>query len=314
MKIIGLVNKDSGPGFHRIMQPLLMMSNTDAYITNYITEEVIAERKPDIIYYNRFVHDDVFKNREKYGYKIAVDVDDYWHLDVHHIAYQQYKDNKVADLQIKHLRQADVITTTHERLADEISQYNRNVYITPNAIPKNKYFEFQPVFSPVARLFYQGSITHEKDLLMLKNPLKRVKNQKIIAGYTKHPVWDKMVHGFDIKLPGVSVFEYYKHYAHADICLVPLLPTRFNSFKSNLKVLEAAAAGCPAIVSHVDPYLNMPVHYVHKQTDWNKHINALSKKGAWFEAGKELQQWCEKNYNFDKINLIRLTEFKKLLK
>lgn len=314
MKVLGLINKDSGPGFHRIMQPLIMMDGVDAYITNVMDEATISAKSPDIVYYNRFVNEEIFEHRHKYNYKIVVDVDDYWHLDVHHIAYNQYKDNKVAAIQEFHLREADLITTTHERLAEVIYPFNKNIIITPNAIPKNEYFSIKPIFSAVARLFYQGSITHEGDLKLLHNPLKRVRAQKIIGGYTKHEVWDRMCKPFEVRINALPPEKYYSMYEHADICLVPLLNTRFNAFKSNLKVLEAGHANLPCVVSEVNPYLNMPVFYVKQQTDWFKHINALVKSPQMrFDAGVLLNEWCEKHHNFNKINSIRYEGFQKLI-
>lgn len=311
MKILGLINKDSGPGFHRIMQPLLMMDGPDCYITNQLNEELIISKRPDIVYYNRFIDSVVFDLRDKYNFKIVVDVDDYWHLDMHHISYEQYLLNNVAAIQIEHLLKADMVTTTHERLAEVIYPFNKNILIAPNAIPKNEYFKLEPVFSPVVRLFYQGSITHEADVNLLRNPLKRIKTTKIIAGHTKHEVWDRMVAGFNQVMPALSPDKYYSFYNHADICLVPLLDTRFNSFKSNLKVLEAGHAMLPCVVSHVNPYLNMPVFYVRQQTDWFKHLNRLIKNHTLrHEAGIELNEWCEEHHNFNKINQIRYEGFK----
>ncbi len=323
MRIIGLINKDSGPGFHRVHLPLLLMQGVDVYITNSIKEEDF-EKGCDAIYYNRIISDEILKAREKYGFRIIVDVDDYWKLDSHHIAYNDYQLNDFESLQIKHLQLADLVTTTHARLADMIYPYNKNVVVCPNAIPGHEYFSFEKTESEKTRLFWQGSITHEKDIALLANPFKRLDSNKylnVIAGYTKHEAWDKMVsnytNGLKLKgvvLPGLPPHQYYANYKYADICLAPLIESRFNSFKSNLKILEAAHAGLPVIASHVNPYLDMPVLYAKKQTDWFKHINALTNDKAFREqAGKELKQYCDKYFNFDSINAFRLEEIKRII-
>lgn len=312
--IFGLINKDSGPGYHRIHMPLVSMKGVDAYITNHITPEDFATKKPTAIYYNRAVSDDVILHARAVGCKIVVDVDDYWLLDPHHIAYQHYKDNFFESLQIKHLHLADLVTTTHARLAEKIYPYNKNVVILPNAIPAS--FTAERTQAERTRIFWQGSITHEKDIELLRNPVKRLDKQSfamILAGYTQHPAWDKMVAAYTnglqmpgMVLPGSGPESYYQHYQHADICVAPLLDTCFNSMKSNLKVLEAAHLGLPVIASKVNPYLNMPgLCYVEKQSDWYKWLMTLTDASEREARGKELQDYCRRTYDYIMINLKR---------
>lgn len=214
-------------------------------------------------------------------------------------------------MQIKHLQNADLITTTHERLAELIYPYNPNVVILPNAIPDHEYFNFDRSESILPRVFWQGSITHEKDIALLKNPFKRLnKCATVIAGYTKHDVWGKMVNAFTnglslpgLVLPALPPHQYYSNYAHADVCVAPLLDTKFNNLKSNLKAIEAAKAGLPMICSKVNPYLDLPVLYAESQRDWFRHINNLIHDGAMrIELGDQLKGYCEVHYNYETIN------------
>jgi len=140
VKIFGLINKNSGPSFHRLMMPLLLMHEIDCYITNAVEEKDFDERRPDWIYYNRRISDEVLRLQTKYHFRVAVDVDDWWHLDPHHIMFRFSKDNNTIAHAIKHLQIADVVTTTHERLAEMVYPYNKNVVIVPNAIPDHEYF------------------------------------------------------------------------------------------------------------------------------------------------------------------------------
>lgn len=323
MRIIGLIKKDSGVDFHRIMMPLLMMDGPDCYITNSLKEEDL-EKGCDAIYYSRIISEEIINQRSKYGFKVILDIDDYWRLDYHHIAYKGYMDNDFEALQIRHLHMADLVTTTHERLAEKIYTYNKNVILCPNAIPNHEYFKIDRQESERVRLFWQGSITHEKDIELLKNPFRRLNKSKtlnVIAGYTKHDAWDRMVSSYTngLNLPGVvlpssSPMEYYKNYAYADICLAPLISSEFNSFKSNLKILEAAHAELPVIASRVHPYLKMPVLYAEKQTDWFKHINNLvNNPQLRKDIGQNLKSYCNTHFNFNKINQYRLEEIKKVI-
>ncbi len=137
------------------------------------------------------------------------------------------------------------------------------------------------------------------------------KIKMVMAGYAEdHEEWHKMVHDYtaDLKhqyklIPYSKITEYYQAYAQADICLVPLINSKFNQHKSNLKILEAANLGLPVIVSQVHPYLDMPVLYCKHSGDWIKHITRLvGSKKRQKEAGQELAEYCHEHYNFNKIN------------
>jgi glycosyltransferase involved in cell wall biosynthesis len=293
------------------------MQDTDVYITNAVTEADFEEKQPTTIYYNRLISDDILALQSKYHFKIAVDVDDYWHLDPSHISYEYHVRNNMPDHMEKHIRLADVVTTTHERLAEAIYQINRNVVVVPNAIPTHTYFPRlkYPSANKKRRIFWQGSVTHGKDIELLKGPMQRLDNNKfatIIAGYMQgEPEWDKMVAFFTnglrlqgMVLQGASVENYYKNYAYADVCVCPLRDSLFNSMKSNLKVLEAAHIGLPVIASHVNPYLGIDgVMYVRKQSDWNKWFN--KPQDFYLNCAKNLHAWARKHHDFNTINEVR---------
>lgn len=309
MRIIGLINRNSGPGFHRIMLPLVWMRDTDVYITNSVTEADF-EKGCDAIYYNRVISENILKLQAKYRFKIIVDVDDYWHLDPHHIAYQSHIESDFVAQQLGHLRIADAVTTTHERLAEKIYPFNKNVHVIPNAIPNDpQYFPVERTEANMRRIFWQGSITHERDIKLLEGPIKRLDKGKFfmtLAGFMDQPEWHRMVsmytNGLRMKgqiINGAAVTEYYKAYQHGDVCVCPLLDTPFNNMKSNLKVLEAAHSGLPVIASHVHPYLDMPLLYVKKQTDWYKWLNDIP---AQEEMAGKLAEFCREHYDYKTIN------------
>lgn len=322
MRIIAFVNNNSGPAFHRVIMPLMLMQDVDVFITNNLLTEHF-EKGCDLFVYNRILPDhaegQIKELKEKYGFKTCVDIDDYWHLDEHHILYDYYQEVNFARQQIDHLAGADVVLTTNERLAEMIRPINANVHVCPNAIPKQGQFDIEREPYYLTRLFWQGSITHRKDIEILERPIEQLnkiagKIKMVMAGYQDHEEeWYSMAmsytgqakHQYKL-IPGMPVTKYYEAYRHADICLAPLVKSRFNGFKSNLKILEAANLGLPVIASKVDPYLDMPLLYAKSGSDWVKHITRLvdSKKRR-KEAGAELKEFCDVNYNFHKINSTR---------
>jgi glycosyltransferase involved in cell wall biosynthesis len=319
MRIVAFVNNNSGPSYHRIIMPLMLLPDTDVYITNNLLEKDF-EKGCDIFMYNRMLpshcKETIQKLKQKYDFKTCVDVDDWWELDPHHILYQLYQDENVAAEQIEHMVNADFIFTTHERLANEVMQINSNVYILPNAIPRQGQFDIERRPYHLTRLFWQGSVTHGEDIALLKRPLDclntiAAKIKMVMAGYQEQEdEWYKMVLNYTANtkhqyklIPGAHVNKYYAAYAEADICLIPLLNSPFNRMKSNLKVLEAANLGLPVICSDVHPYKDLPVLYAKGTGEWVTTIKRLvASKKRQKEAGSELKEYCDTYFNFHKIN------------
>lgn len=320
MRILAFIHKDSGAGYHRVITPLIMMKDVDVFVTNNLLDEHFTDKPLDIFMYNRTMPDHhmpkIKELQAKYGFKICVDIDDYWELDESHILYHEYVEADFAAQQVRHLQGADFIFTTHERLAELIRPLNAAVHVLPNAIPKSGQFLIPRQPSPYTRLFWQGSITHREDLELLRVPIGALnkvadKIQMVMGGFVEdNQIWHDMagvyttgfMHQYKL-IPAKPTASYYTMYAHADISLIPLVNNRFNRMKSNLKVLEAANAMIPAIVSDVHPYKDLPVFYCNKSADWLKHINKLRRsKRMQKEAGQELWEFCEQHYNFYKIN------------
>jgi len=137
MKVLGLTNAFSGCGYHRIMLPVSLMAKEKGRITDTIDDETLKEGF-DIVYVNRMWDKaDLFALREKHGFKLVVDLDDYWILDHDHINYDHYSQSNFDMKVIQHIKAADLVTCTHDRLAERIYPYNKNVICQPNASTLN---------------------------------------------------------------------------------------------------------------------------------------------------------------------------------
>jgi hypothetical protein len=326
MRILALGSLNSGVSFHRIIMPLIYMvqgTNDFVKITNQIDNEQL-EQGWDIVVMNRSVSFPAHKMAEfkqRYGFTLVVDNDDYWELDPHHNLADHYLTNNIAQQIIDYIQIADICTVTHERLAAEVYKYNKNVHVIPNALPfGDGQFSAAKQPSDKVRLFWSGSDTHAQDVSILRNPMQRVygdydlrsKIKTNMAGYTEKakPIWDIMISAFTTGLRFDSTIyqialpeKYMNAYCDSDISVIPLLNTKFNGYKSNLKVLEAATKRNPAIVSMVDPYLDMPLCYVRSQQYWYKWIKELvNDKAMREEKGNELFNYCNKHFNLLTVN------------
>jgi glycosyltransferase involved in cell wall biosynthesis len=333
MKILVLTQKFSGCGYHRLMLPVSFMPKEYGRITDTITEEELAGKKYDIVFVNRvWEKDDLIELRKKYGFKLVVDVDDYWILNHDHLMFDSFNATGFASKLIRYMREADMVTCTHYRLAEAVAVHNSNVIVVPNSIPYGQgQFNGERVATDGVKIFWAGGITHDQDLKILEAPMKRVEGnvQMVLGGYadsneTERYYWGRMANYFtaDKQLPytlmrGKEVFEYYELFKYADIMLIPLVKNNFNKYKSNIKILEAAGKAVPVVVSAVHPYLDFPddvVNYVHDRADWNKHIDRLvNDKELRDEQGAILHEYCSKYYNFNEINETRRKSFEALL-
>lgn len=330
MRILAIASKSSGVSYHRILMPIVNMQKDYCLMTDVINEEVISNNY-DLVVMNRMLHNVTPEQmndwRIKYGFKLIVDNDDHWDLGASHILSESYKENKVSEKIIAWIKIADLCTVTHERLAEEVYPLNQNVEILPNAIPYGEeQFVLDKKPSDLVRLFWSGSGTHGKDLEILRNPMKRINFpvRTIIAGYNEQekPIWDGMIASFTngLKLnPTIynynQVTEYMAAYCDSDISLIPLVDNKFNSMKSNLKVLETASKKNPAIVSNVHPYKGFyPACHVNSQKDWYYWIKMLvNDKQAREHYGNALYEYCNKNFNLHEVNKQRFAIYSKLI-
>jgi glycosyltransferase involved in cell wall biosynthesis len=333
MRILGLAQQNSGCSFHRVVLPMGFMDDIHGYITNFPTEEVMAQQY-DILLFNRISQFDnnLDAIRQKLNCKIVVDMDDHWQLPTNHLNYNDYKElNPRIE---NNLREADLVTCTNERLASYIYPFNKNVVIIPNAIPFDELnFTPEKIEDDKLRIFWCGGISHEGDLEILKNPIRRLMGYKdkikmVLGGYNDTDalskfIWDKMFGYFtssgklDYKLlKGTTPNKYMEMYNEADIMLVPLLESDWSACKSNLKLLEASVKSLPVICSNVAPYNyddDAPVMWVNNQTDWFKHMNTLiNNESLRKEYGTKLNEWAKRKYNLYDHNKTRRNAFAKI--
>lgn len=322
MRILVLTAPNSGVGYHRLMLPIYYLEKTYAMFTDALTDDVLKENF-DIVIFNRFIPGTslelLLEKQKQYGFKIICDIDDYWILDRSHILSSVYPTQEI----INHIKAANLVTCTNERLWDEIRPYNSNVAILPNALPYgNDQFTDVRTYADKIKFVYTGSITHEEDIKIVQFPFKKIASDTALRnkvhfqlcgfddrGAGSANIWHRMISNFTcgLKLGDVRRFlpvtEYMNFYNDADCSIVPLRATKFNSMKSNLKLLEAATKKIPVIGSHVEPYLDSPMIQVNYQSDWYKEIKKVTEDAIYRQdKGLQLFEWAVTNFSLFKVN------------
>jgi hypothetical protein len=118
--------------------------------------------------------------------------------------------------------------------------------------------------------------------------------------------------------PATDVLNYGTFYDNINISLIPLRDNRFNSMKSNLKMLEAGFKKKSVIVSHVNPYIGLIEHSwnclsVKHKNDWYKNMKALIDSKDLRETLAEQLYEDVQEYHIDKVAELRYNFYKSIL-
>jgi len=245
--------------------------------------------------------------------------DDLWNVEPHNraahelyvqgVVRDQYgrvtdRDVPIGQNLIDNITVADVVTVSTEPLADLVSRWNPNVHVLPNCIPSWLLDQPAPAQeSERVTIGWGGSPSHTRDFGELARPLKRVLQRfgdatefhcvgpdytsRVAShrGRTRHARW---FDGVEDYLRGIDF----------QVGLAPLRPSTFNDSKSDLKLLELAALGIPAIVSPTGPYARaiaagVPARTAADHKAWERELVDLIQSPADREQlGKEAREWA----------------------
>lgn len=299
----------------------------------------------------------LLKNLQSKGTRIVVDVDDDWDIPVSHPRYQMLTENRFQQRVLDNIRIADVVTCPTLRLQEKVRQYNKNTVVIPNALPYGyeHYHDKDRIASDKTRFIYVGGSTHYEDIRMLEGKFKRIgsdphiKNNSnfIMAGYRPHyakryltnydqeqqnnnwapykvpGVWDKMASIFaqtqvEKILPTLPPQDYITHYDHGDVAIVPLKESTWASYKSPLKLAEAATRNIPVICSQVGPYSDVEsvsgVIWAPTTADWIPAIRKCIKDKEYVkDMGLQLGEYCREHYDLVRWNETRKQVYKSLM-
>jgi len=260
----------NGCTYHRLEIPMHTMQGIEKHVTTIldgVTDEQL--KSIDMVYFqgsNGIV--DVKKQVKRLkalGMPYIVDIDDYWILNKEHLLKKGYS---------KHTRQkkllmenATFVTTTTPQLATEIKKFNKKVEVCVNAIDSTQpQFEIRKRNSDEFVFGWIGGIHHYIDIKILEDYFTLMNDMPLlIGGVDNHPVWDLITawsscngtkkNYYPIK--ATNVYSYGFMYDLLDVALIPLAKNKFNSFKSELKMVEAGMKKKAVIVSDVQPYTNL---------------------------------------------------------
>lgn len=191
-----------GVGFYRSTQPHIQLEHqypdefSVTFDMNPNWHDLMSFKKYQIIHIHKGLFHDMnafHKAMEFFKENNIVtimDIDDHWKLDYRHPQYRTIQMYKI-DEAIKHnLSIFDYVTTTTDLFKREITPFNKNVYVIPNAInPEDPRFQIKKTNSKRLRIGMVMGSTHEYDMALIgkiseqlsKEELEQV--QFVLCGY-----------------------------------------------------------------------------------------------------------------------------------
>jgi glycosyltransferase involved in cell wall biosynthesis len=219
-------------------------------------------------------------------------------------AFHVYSRPEIREAVTHQAQVSDLVTVTTEHLAGVMRAEtgNENVAVLPNCIPGWVLdIEKPPQERPA--IGWAGGASHGSDVGLVVNSVRRF--------LQRFPGWDFHLGGTDysesflnpngrqltrkpalsnrvLHVPWVPVYEQPRKYYEAakfDIGLAPLLGTEFDLSKSNVKVLEYAARGIPAIATDCEVYSSFIRHgengfLVKQEHEWLSYMSELANDDA----------------------------------
>lgn len=339
MKIfVAIPNKFAGCGFYRQYQPLNRLAkkyNLDVLLGAGLQDEQgeFVDFDFDIAIFHKGYFDfTTIEKLKEAGVVTICDFDDWWRLDTEHIFYRKYHESNTSETLSKLARAVDYVTCTTERLADELKKLNPNVCVLPNAMDMNyPSCKVERVKEKDLVFGYLGGHCHVKDvdqLHGLNNRLSSLNGYKLrLMGVDRTEVYNRYAQilsdnsrsrNFDW-MEKADIWNYHKFYNHLDVSLVPLVDNKFNSLKSELKLIEAGFFKKAVICDNVHPYKDLLKHkvnalVVNKRQDWYKNCKYLiQNRSAVTDLGEALYETVQP-YGIDAVNEKRYKFYKDVLK
>ena len=302
---------NTGSAFYRLEMPHTRMMELNSDISVVSTDNLDFLLPEELSIIDLFIvsrsfasNIDVMKTNlafmKSMGASVILDIDDYWHLGTGHSFYRHYLDNNLPKLVAAHISHCDAVIATTTYLAQECLKLNKNVEILPNIPYPHLFeqFESKSVDKPLFSVGYFGAAQHEEDVEILRISMGKLAHDQdldgrynlYLAGWNDNPVYaayEKIFssdyHNINYKrIAAADIYSYVGGYNYVDVALAPLRNTKFNRYKSELKISEAAFMGKAIIASDIPMYadcLDDGVHGFlipqHKHSLWYKRIRQL---------------------------------------
>jgi hypothetical protein len=241
----------------------------------------------DVLIYSRPMSVGVLEEYRKTGTRIIIDQDDdFASIPPTHIAYKNIGPSSPTIAEHRRaLALADYQIFSTDEIASRLA--TRPYTVIPNGWDeKNPNWNINTSFDGVV-IGWGGTQTHREDFKQVVLPLHRILDE--YPETRLHIAGDPVVYKMFRNIPeGRKMFFYWFNYEdypiflrQLDILIAPLINDAFNRAKSDIKLVEAGAAGVPWIASMVTPYLTWDIHsgvFATTEDEWYLRLKTLVEK------------------------------------
>lgn len=326
LSVRALVADFAACGHYRVINPLTYLKKHGADVKYFQycnlsdlmdADVIIAQRQ-----YDENVANGLLAECLALGKLVIYEADDNFHaLEPSNQVYGIYHTNHRLSIVSRLISQLDGLTVSTRELAGDYSMA-KTVEVLPNSIdfemrdwtsmPEDK----DPNF---VYIMFSGGATHRGDLPILKEPIKAILKKYDYVKfclYTNLAIAKDIVDEFELNkeqvhiIPPVPFNDYPSNLGWADIGVVPLENTRFNSAKSCLRYLELGARKTPVVASVVPPYAMVIKNGINGYTansteEWIAKLSHLIEdKDARERMGNVAYQTVRNNY--DQANTVHM--------
>ena len=324
-KCLIITPNQGGVEYHRLFRPSDLLTKTGRFemyhtnILNHSNFDVLDEGFDWVIFSRMLcvedvdISQDVFDAVKKSGAKIVVDVDDYWKLHHGHLLEKHWHKMKFEQRTVFALKNADMVWTTHTHLADQVP--NKNVHVIPNAIDPTEE-QWQPSKVEDYRIGWFGSAAHEKDVETIAKQFTNWKRSnpsvKVLSPYNEHQsyVWLGIAKSLGEcgMMNTMDVWNYGKMYDQVSVSIAPLADNVFNSFKSELKAIEAGFKGKAFMCTKMHPYTlccTKGNSELFRPSNLIKSLNRMKDKAYREDKAITLSEHVRRLYDLRVVNKLR---------
>lgn len=307
-----------GCGHHRMMRPLEIMSKA-GYCSgradvNVWGDERLAALNPDVVVWQR-QHDraqvEAMRNSRKFVPKafFVYEIDDIMSALPDWSPHRPYIPPDIDQEMAAAISVCDAVTTSTADLAQHIRSvcnFDIEVRVAPNMLAKEELDRvaeirmLKPPPTEKLRIGWGGGHSHKGDLDIIIPAMRELQGKVEFVFVGQKPDCEVPCEFY----PGVTPPEFLSFLAglRLNLILAPLVDCKFNQCKSNLRLLEASAIGCPVIASPVTPYKtnSPPVVYAEDAADWtDKLVEYVRNPSCMGDRGDQMNAWLKRNYVMD---------------
>ena len=287
IRVLVLPSDKTGVGKFRSIDPHVMLQNnhSEDFHVDIDYEPKINDinywKQYDIVHFHRTIGQDydnsvnLIQRLNSLGLVTIMDLDDYWLPTKEHPVHQMVLQMKLHEKIMANLKAASHVTTTTSVFATEISKFNKNVYILPNAInPKEGQFNVKSETSDKLRFGWLGGSSHLHDLKLLDGTINKLSQHK--------DKFSMYLCGFDIRGTVTEINQETGEQKQRDIKPEETVWARYEEiFTDNYKTVDPKhkeflmSFKDESYVSDVLPFYNRV---------WTKPVTSYATNYKWFDV------------------------------